>query len=98
MGSRQAIYVAVIGEDESVCRSLSRSLRNAHFQAITYSSVEGFLADTKQPSFDWLVRDIQPKGMSKLDQTPSCSWAFGQWGHRARLRRLRGSIFNCRRG
>ncbi len=61
------IYVAVIDDDESVCRSFSRLLRAAHFQPISYSSAEAFLADTKHPKFDCLVLDIQLEGMSGLE-------------------------------
>jgi FixJ family two-component response regulator len=67
MSSTQNIYVAVVDDDESVCRSLSRLLRAAHLQPIAYLSAEAFLADTKHPKFDCLVLDIQLKGMSGLD-------------------------------
>ena len=63
----QNIYIAVVDDDESVCRSFSRLLRAAHFQPISYSSAEEFLADTKQPKFDCLVLDIQLRGMSGLE-------------------------------
>ena len=61
------IYVAVIDDDENLCRSMSRLLRAAHFQPIAYPSAEDFLADTKRPKFDCLVLDIQLEGMSGLD-------------------------------
>jgi FixJ family two-component response regulator len=67
MCSSQNIYVAVVDDDESVCRSLSRFLRAAHFQPITYRSAEAFLADTKHPKFDCLVLDVQLEGMSGLE-------------------------------
>ena len=67
MSSNQNIYVAVVDDDESVCHSFSRLLRAAHFQPVTYSSAEAFLADKKHPRFDCLVLDIQLKGMSGLD-------------------------------
>ena len=67
MSSTRNIYIAVIDDDESLCRSMSRLLRAAHFQPITYPSAEAFLADTKRPKFDCLVLDIQLKGMSGLD-------------------------------
>lgn len=67
MGNIQNIYVAVIDDDESVCRSMSRLLRASGYQPITYPSAEAFLADTKHPQFDCLVLDIQLKGMSGLD-------------------------------
>ena len=40
---------------------MSRLLRAAHFQPITYLSAELFLLDTKRPKFDCLVLDIQLK-------------------------------------
>jgi len=67
MGDIRNIYIAVIDDDENLCRSMSRLLRAAHFQPITYPSGEEFLADTKRPKFDCLVLDIQLKGMSGLD-------------------------------
>jgi FixJ family two-component response regulator len=67
MGSTRNIYIAVIDDDESICRSMSRLLRAARLQPITYPSAEAFLADTKRPKFDCLVLDIQLKGMSGLD-------------------------------
>ena len=65
--SSQNIYVAVVDDDEGVCRSFSRLLRAAHFQPVTYPSAEAFLADTKHPKFDCLVLDIQLEGMSGLE-------------------------------
>jgi FixJ family two-component response regulator len=46
---------------------MSRLLRAANFQPVTYSSAEAFLTDTKRPRFDCLVLDIQLQGMSGLD-------------------------------
>ena len=67
MSSNQNIYIAVIDDEDSLCRSLSRLLRAVDFQPITYSSAEAFLADTKHPKFDCLLLDIRLKGMSGLD-------------------------------
>jgi len=67
MSSTRYEYIAVIDDDESVCRSMSRLLRAAHLHPIAYSSAEDFLADTKRPKFDCLLLDIQLKGMSGLD-------------------------------
>lgn len=61
------IYVAVVDDDESVCRSFSRLLRTAGFQVVSYASAEGFLADTKRPRFDCLVLDIQLEELSGLE-------------------------------
>jgi FixJ family two-component response regulator len=61
------IYIAIVDDDESVCRSLSRLLRAAHLQPISYPSAEAFLADTRHPKFDCLVLDIQLGGMSGVE-------------------------------
>ena len=60
-------YVAVVDDDESVCRSFSRLLRIAGFQPVTYLSAEDFLEDSKRPRFDCLVLDIQLDGISGLE-------------------------------
>jgi FixJ family two-component response regulator len=67
MDSTRNIYIAVIDDDERLCLSMSRLVRAAHLQPITYLSAEAFLADTKRPKFDCLVLDIQLTGMSGLD-------------------------------
>lgn len=67
MGRASIIYVAVVDDDESLCRSFNRLLRAAGFQAITYDSAEAFLADDKHPRFDCLVLDVQLGGMSGLE-------------------------------
>ena len=67
MSSTSPIYVAVVDDDESLCRSLGRLLRAAGIQAITYASAEAFLADTKHPRFDCLVLDVQLGGMSGIE-------------------------------
>ena len=61
------IYVAIVDDDDSVCRSFGRLLRTAGFQPITYASAEAFLEDTKHPRFDCLVLDIQLGGISGLE-------------------------------
>ncbi|MCW5554560.1 MAG: response regulator [Verrucomicrobiae bacterium] len=61
------IYVAVVDDDEGICRSFSRLLRIAGFQPVCYASAEALLEDTKRPRFDCLVLDIQLGGMSGLD-------------------------------
>jgi len=65
--SENVIYVAIVDDDESVCRSFSRLLRVSGFQPVTYSSAEALLEDTKRPRFDCLVLDIQLGGMSGLE-------------------------------
>ena len=61
------VYVAVVDDDESLCRSFARLLRAAGMQPVTYLSAEAFLADKKQPQFDCLLLDIQLTGMSGLE-------------------------------
>ena len=61
------IYVAVVDDDEELCRSFGRLLRAAGFQPITYASAEALLADTKHPQFDCLVLDIELGGMSGIE-------------------------------
>jgi len=66
-GLNHVIYVAVVDDDASVCRSFSRLLRAVGFQSVTYSSAEAFLEDIKRPRFDCLLLDIQLDGMSGLE-------------------------------
>jgi FixJ family two-component response regulator len=67
MSSAANIYVAVVDDDDSLCRSLGRLLRASGIQSVTYASAEAFLADTKRPRFDCLVLDIQLGGMSGIE-------------------------------
>jgi FixJ family two-component response regulator len=60
-------YVAVVDDDQSVCRSFARLLRAAGIQPITYASAEALLADTKRPRFDCMVFDVQLDGMSGIE-------------------------------
>jgi FixJ family two-component response regulator len=67
MSSITTSYVAIVDDDESICRSFGRLLRSAGIQPITYSSAEAFLADTKRPQFGCLVLDIQLGGISGIE-------------------------------
>lgn len=67
MKSTAPIHVAIVDDDESLCRSLGRLLRAAGMQPTAYASAEAFLADTKHPQFDCLVLDIQLGGMSGIE-------------------------------
>lgn len=60
-------YVAIVDDDESVCRSLGRLLRTVGYQPVTYPSAEAFLDDMKRPRFDCLVLDMQLEGISGLE-------------------------------
>ena len=57
-------YVAIIDDDESVCRSLGRLLHLAGFQPIAFTSAEEFIADSFRTHFSCLLVDIQLGGMS----------------------------------
>lgn len=61
------LSIAVVDDDASLCRSLSRLLRAAGMRPVTYSSAEAFLADKEQPRFDCLVLDVRLGGMSGID-------------------------------
>jgi FixJ family two-component response regulator len=67
MSSPARLQVAVVDDDESLCRSLGRLLRASGIHAITYTSAEAFLADAKPPRFDCLVLDVQMSGMSGIE-------------------------------
>jgi FixJ family two-component response regulator len=67
MTNYESIYVAVVDDDESFCRSLARLLRSARMQPITYASAEAFLADAKRPCFDCLVLDVNLGGLSGIE-------------------------------
>jgi len=66
-GSKHISYVAVVDDDDSVCRSLGRLLRTAGFHPVTYLSAEAFLEDRKRPRFDCMLLDIQLGGISGLE-------------------------------
>jgi FixJ family two-component response regulator len=67
MNSAPNIYVAVIDDDESLCRSMSRLLSVEGFKPITFLSAEEFLGDPVLPYFSCLLVDIQLGGMSGLE-------------------------------
>ena len=67
MESSSNIYIAVVDDDESLCRSLGRLLRAAGIHPVTYLSAEAFLEDDKHPRFSCLVLDIQLGGISGIE-------------------------------
>jgi FixJ family two-component response regulator len=67
MSSSSNPYVAIVDDDESLRRSLSRLLRAAGLQPIVYPSAEAFLSDGNQPRFGCLVLDIRMGGMSGIE-------------------------------
>jgi FixJ family two-component response regulator len=77
MSSTPTIYVAVVDDDQSVCRSFARLLRAAGIQPITYESAEALLADSKRPQFDCMVFDVQLGGMSGIELANALARAVG---------------------
>ena len=67
MSTNSSLCVALVDDDESLCRSLGRLLRASGMQPVAYGSAEGFLADTTKPRFDCLLLDVQLGGMSGID-------------------------------
>jgi FixJ family two-component response regulator len=59
--------VAIVDDDASVCKALSRLLSAAGIASISYQSAEGFLADDMSVEPDCLILDIQLGGMSGLE-------------------------------
>lgn len=59
--------VAIIDDDDSSCRALSRLVRGVGFEPTSFSSAETFLSDPKRSGFACLLVDIQLGGMSGLE-------------------------------
>jgi FixJ family two-component response regulator len=59
--------VAIVDDDESLCRSLGRLLRAAGLNPVAYPSAEAFLGDTQRLSFDCLLLDVQLAGISGIE-------------------------------
>jgi len=60
-------YVAVVDDDESLCRSLTRLLRASGMRSKSYRSAAAFLEDGGGERFDCLILDIQLDGMSGIE-------------------------------
>ncbi|UCH17421.1 MAG: response regulator [Burkholderiales bacterium] len=59
--------VALVDDDESLCRSMARMLRASGIRSVSYQSAECLLADSQHCSFDCLILDIQLGGMSGVE-------------------------------
>ena len=63
----EQLSIAIVDDDESLCRSLGRLLRAAGMQPVAYASAEAFLGDARQATFDCLVLDVQLGGISGIE-------------------------------
>lgn len=59
-----APLIAVVDDDDSLCRSVGRFLRASGYRCVTYGSAESFLDDERRSLVDCLVVDVQLDGMS----------------------------------
>lgn len=66
MSATGAVPIAIIDDDESLCRSLGRLLRQAGFHPVTFLSGETFLQSPERGSLRCLLIDIQLGGMSGI--------------------------------
>lgn len=59
-----ATYVAIVDDDESLCRSLSRLLLQAGLHSMAFNSGEEFLSSSLHEKFGCLLVDVQLGGMT----------------------------------
>jgi FixJ family two-component response regulator len=67
MSTTAAVRVAIIDDDESICRSLGRLVRQAGFRPVSFLSAEDFLRSPERSGLRCLLVDIQLGGMSGID-------------------------------
>jgi FixJ family two-component response regulator len=65
--SQQAIHVAIVDDDDSFSRAITRLLRAAGIESSHYPSAEAFLHDTTSAPADCLVLDVHLGGISGLE-------------------------------
>jgi FixJ family two-component response regulator len=66
MSATGAVPIAIIDDDESLCRSLGRLVRQSGFHPVTFLSAEEFLESPERPTLQCLLVDIQLGGMSGI--------------------------------
>jgi len=59
--------IALVEDEESLCRSLERLLRAYGLRSFAYPSAEAFLADPAHARYECLIVDIQLGGMSGIE-------------------------------
>lgn len=67
MAAQGGHRVAIIDDDASLCRSLSRLLRLAGYEPCAFGSAEHFLGDDDRARFACVLLDIQLPGRSGLE-------------------------------
>jgi FixJ family two-component response regulator len=67
MSATGAVPIAIIDDDQSLCRSLGRLVRQAGFRPVSFFSAEDFLQSPERPELRCLLIDIQLGGMSGID-------------------------------
>lgn len=66
MSATGAVPIAIIDDDESLCRSLGRLVRQAGFRPVSFLSAEDFLHSPQRAELRCLLIDIQLGGMSGI--------------------------------
>jgi FixJ family two-component response regulator len=59
-------FIAVVDDDESVCRATQALLRSRGFTALAYASAEVFLSSPEGRQADCLILDVHLPGLSGL--------------------------------
>jgi FixJ family two-component response regulator len=67
MSATGAVPIAIIDDDQSLCRSLGRLVRQAGFRPVSFISAEDFLQSPERAELRCLLVDIQLGGMSGID-------------------------------
>jgi FixJ family two-component response regulator len=66
-GPQSSIHAAIVDDDASLCKALSRLLTAAGIASTIYTSAEAFLTDGLIREPDCLILDIQLGGMSGVE-------------------------------
>src|SRR6267154_2591933 len=67
MGNCNKVNVAIVDDDASLCKAMSRFLAAVGIESATYPSAESFLNSRSGSEPDCLVLDIQLGGMSGFE-------------------------------
>ena len=67
MNASGLLSIAIVDDDESLCRSLGRLLRAAGMHSVAYGSAEAFLGEVGRIAYDCLLLDVQLTGISGIE-------------------------------